>query len=270
MVASQGMSVTVEELNAMDGFSTAGGIIATFSGPLEQRDSPAPGPGSGGGCAAARSSSYTTASSPLIVIDVDPSSPERGRPVGLVPRWWEQQDDGYYEAEHTLLAQPAVPLRPATRYLFVATDALRARDGGRVHRSALSEELLAGRLEGDYAAELGAALGELEVSLGVSRQHVVLATLFTTASIHDGMLTLAKRVRSAAAPALREPWTVETAPQPDGRMRFRAVFEAPEYRKPPPDGRVSSAPTVRRGCSRSPGSRCSWRSATPPARSRAP
>jgi len=173
-----------------------------------------------------------------MLIDVDPGSPERGQARGLVPRWWEQAKDSYYlQDEYTLIAQPAVPLRPATRYLFVVTDQLRARDGGAVRRSALSEQLLGGQLGGAYADSVREGLAELDSAMGVAAAQVVLATVFTTESVVDTMVATDTRVRAAGAPALREDWSIETPQVPDGRVRFRAVMEAPEYRRPLPDGR---------------------------------
>jgi hypothetical protein len=226
---------TLAELEEMDGFSTTGGVIVMFDGPI---DATGIALGADDDDVSVRDTAlYQTPDSPFLLLDVDPESPEVGQTIGLVPRWWEQAKDGYYVSdEFTLIAQPAVPLRPATRYLFVVTDALRSRTGGPVSRSPLSEELLDGSLADAYAAEVGAGLGVLETSLGVSRDRVALATSFTTASMLDGIVGMSELARASGPPALSAPWSVETDPQPDGRVRFRAVYDAPEYRRPPPDG----------------------------------
>lgn len=165
--------------------------------------------------------------------------------------WWSQVADGYYAFdEHVLLAQPATPLRPRTRYLFVATDGLRAADGGPVRPSAETRRLLAGEIDGAYEAEVDEGLAVLEGSLGVPRSHVVVATSFTTATVHDAVLAMAKAARAAPdPPVLLEPWTVETPLEEGGRIRFRAVFEAPEYRRPQPVRTweiVAGAPVVQK------------------------
>ena len=239
MVNVDGLEETVHELEQMDGFSTTGGVIVTFSGPVdvatiallpdEEPTEAAP---------LRDASSYTLPSSPFLLVDDDDNSDEQGTAFGLVPTWWEQAQDGYYPVdEFTMVAMPAVPLRPATRYLFVVTDALGARDGGGVHRSALTSELLSGTATDEYASELRAGLDVLEHSLGVGSERIVLATTFTTASVHTGMIALSELARSAPPPELLEPWTVDEPVGADGRVRFRGTFAAPEYRLPPPDGR---------------------------------
>jgi pimeloyl-ACP methyl ester carboxylesterase len=60
---------------------------------------------------------------------------------------------------------------------------------------------------------------------------------------------MAKAARASAVPALLEPWSVEAPIEGDGRVRFRAVYEAPEYRKPAPDGKwqiEGGAPVVQK------------------------
>jgi hypothetical protein len=227
------------ELSQMDGFSTSGGVIAGFSGPIDVRgiihdpaaDPPLDEP-------ARDANEYTKPDAPFLLVDVDPASPERGTARGLVPRWWAQaKDDSFPTDDYTLVAQPATPLLPATRYLFVVTKNLRAADGGSVGRSADGDDLLRGRTGDVYGAEMTAALDELENSMGVSRDDVVLGTVFTTASVLDETLAVAQAARARPAPGQLSVWTVETPMSPpDKRVRFRATFQAPEYRRPLPDG----------------------------------
>ena len=236
-----GLEETIVELEQMDGFSTSAGVVVTFDGPIEVAGLVPPADyvdePSGDEPQPLDANAYTEAGAPLMLINVDPGSDEYGEPVGLIPRWWEQPADDYYPtAEYTLIAMPAVPLRPSTRYLFVVTDGLRARDGGAVRRSADMEALLSGEGEGAYAAEVDAALQVLAAQ-GVARGRVALASTFTTASVHDGLVALSELGRQAGPPALVEPWTLETPLGSDGRIRFRAGYEAEEYRLPAPDGR---------------------------------
>jgi pimeloyl-ACP methyl ester carboxylesterase len=232
--------VTAQELSAMDGFSTAGGVIVSFSAPIdihgivtdEAAEPPITDP-------PRDASAYTKKGSPFLLVDVDPLSPEHGTARGLIPRWWAQAKDDYFTTdEFTLVAQPATPLLPGTRYAFVVTSALAAASGGGVTRSAATEALINGGDTSAYGDEVRAALGEIEKSTGVARDDVRLVTAFTTASILDESLATAKRARTQPPPAILEDWTVETPiAAPDKRARFRAVFEAPEYRKPLPDGK---------------------------------
>ncbi len=243
LINQPGVEVTLDELNELDGFSTTAGVIVEFSGPIDIDGIAPPAdldPSAEPPTPLRDAMAFTGADAPFVLLDVDPSSPRRGEAVGLVPRWWEQPADAYYvHDEFTLLAQPATPLAPSTRYLFVVTDTLRARSGGPVTRSPLSTELLAGALDGDYAAEVADGLAVLEESLGIGRDQVVLATSFTTASVHDGMLAAAELARATGTPALLEPFEIETERDAEGRIQYRFVFEAPEYRKPLPDGRWS-------------------------------
>lgn len=231
LVADPMLEATFSELNKHDGFSTTGGVIVSFTAPLdvtglapppEPSDSPSP---------IMDAAEFALPTSPFVLIDVDPMSPERGKARGLVARYWQQPKDDYFlHDEYVLIAQPAEPLRPRTRYLFAVTDALRAADGGPVHRSPLMSELLEGRASDAYAIEVGEGLATL-ASFGVERERVKLATSFTTMTVHDELLAAAKQVRTTGAPKLLEPWSLETAMQaPDKRLRLRAVYEATEYR----------------------------------------
>lgn len=233
------LASTVAELEEMNGFSTTGGVYVTFDGPIDVT-AIAPPPDDDGSFDGELldATAYTQPDSPMILVDVDPSSPHRGEAVGLVPTYWEQPADDYYiRDEYALIAQPAVPLRPGTRYLFVVTDALKAADGTVVGRSPLMDALLEGDTQGSYADEVRAGIEELEQGLGVGRGRIVLATAFTTATVTDEMLALAERIRGSAPPILVEDWTVETPLATDGRIRFRGAYRANEYRRPLPDGR---------------------------------
>lgn len=223
---------TAAQLGARDGFSTVGGVAVGFTGPVdihgividEEADPPVTDP-------VRDADEYTTAEAPFLLVDVDEASPEKGKAIGLLPRWWAQaKDDDYVSDEFTLVAQPAAPLAPRRRYAFVVTGKLRAANGTALARTAQMEAVISGEDTSDYAGEVRDALGVIEGSIGVAKGDVVLATAFTTGTIHDDVVAMAEVARAAPAPALLEPWTVETPMGADGRVRFRAVFEAPEYR----------------------------------------
>ena len=228
-----------EQLNEMDGFSTAGGVVVMFTGPIDLRgitsdplaDPPELEP-------PRDADDYKNPGSPLVLVNVDPSSPARGAAHGLIPRFWAQAKDDYYTTDElTLIAQPATPLLPGTRYAFAVTNTLKSKGGGAVLRSSEMDALLEGEGSDTYTAEVQAALAEMESSpAAVKRSDIVLLTTFTTASILAPTIAMAKAARASAVPALLEPWSVETPIEGDGRVRFRAVYEAPEYRKPAPDG----------------------------------
>lgn len=229
----------LDQVNELDGFSTSGGVFVSFTGPIdlhgividETLEPPVLDP-------PRDAHDYAKAGSPFVLVDVDPKSPEHGKARGIVPRWWAQPKSDYYLFdEFTLLAQPATPLLPGTRYLFAVTKSLKGADGAPVARSAETERLLSGAATGAYAEQVIEGVKEAEASLGISRADMVLVTAFTTASVIDDMVALAGRARMSPPPALVDPWTVETPLGADGRVRFRATFEAPEYRTPKPGGK---------------------------------
>lgn len=230
---------TLAELNELDGFSTTGGIAARFSGPIDPRglvslpnaDPPVLDP-------VRDATEYTASDTPLFLVDVDPASPERGKAVGIVPRYYEQfADVDFPEDDFTLLAEPATPLRPGTRYVFAVTDELVAKDGTRVGRNAAMSRAL-GTSKVAYDEALRAGVAEAAQAIGTTPAHVVAATSFTTASVETGIVAAGKARRAAPAPALAQAFSVETKPtSPDRRARFHAAFSAPEFRKNKPDGK---------------------------------
>lgn len=224
-----GYPLVVQRLSEMDGFSTAGGFALGFDRPIDGSRFA----GAQGGVSAEEldPAAFADADSPLVLLDVDPDSPELGRVYGLLPRYFEQAKDDYYPIdEFTIVARPAEPLRPSTRYLFVATTNLLDREGKPVVPSADTQALIEGEAKDDYATAVQSGLAVLEESLGVSRQDVVVASVFTTASMTDTMEALARRQRKEPTPAIVEPWTVQQESDADPRVRFRATFESAEYR----------------------------------------
>ena len=224
-----GYPLVAERLSAMDGFSTVGGFAISFSDPID--GSAFAGKQGGVAFEALDPDTFTKKGSPLLLVDVDPDSPERGRAIGLLPRYFEQEKDDYYVLDEiTVVARPAEPLAPARRYAFFGTSALKDKKGSSVVRSPLFEELVQGA-GGDYEASVREALDVLESSLGVGKDDVVLASVFTTASVQDEMVALAEAARERPAPEIVEPWTVQQVGDGDDRLRFRATFTTPEYRR---------------------------------------
>ncbi|MEZ4440376.1 MAG: hypothetical protein R3B72_14870 [Polyangiaceae bacterium] len=249
LVVDSAAAEVVAELEAMDGFSTTGGIMVGFDGPVDYA-AWAAAPEAGAMEPPVDASRFQQADSPFVLVDVDPASPDHGRAIGLVPRYWATDPAADVVQDHTLIALPAQPLRPGTRYLFAVTDALKAEDGTAVARSDEGDALMAAATSGSggaYASEVGEGLAVVEESIGIAPARVVLATSFTTASVTGEMFRLAEAARQTPAPVLLEDWSIEEDPS-DARVILRAVFEAPEYRQPLPDGRfvigASGAPEI--------------------------
>jgi hypothetical protein len=216
-------------LNELDGFSTAGGIAVAFAAPID--GAAFAGPQGGTAFEALDPARFTRRDTPIVLLDVDPESPEVGRPVGLLPRYFAQaKDDLYLFDEYSIVARPAVPLSPGRRYLFAATTAILGADGRPVARSPGANALIDGRPADAYGEKVQAGLGVLESSLGIPRAEVVVASVFTTTSQQSELVDLAAALRQAPAPAQNEPWTIQQESEGDDRVRFRATFASPEMR----------------------------------------
>ena len=239
--------ISLAQLNELDGFSTTGGVGVRLSGPIDPRglvqmpeaDPPVLDP-------LKDASEYTLVGTPMFLVEL-----ESGVAIGIVPRYFEQPKDLDFPADDfALLAEPAVPLLPGKRYLFAVTDELRAKDGTRVGRSSAMSRAL-GSSGAAYDLDLRAALDLAAPVVGTSAKHVVAATLFTTASVQDGLVAAAKARRAAPPPKQVTSWSIETASTAmDQRVRFKATFEAPEFRKAKPDGKwqiaASGAPVAQK------------------------
>lgn len=225
--------VTIAQLEEQDGFSINGGVIVTFSGPLDIRglvvdkksDPPILDP-------IRDADTYKDPDSPMFLIDVDPASPERGTLQGIVPRYWRQDvDPDYTVPDYTLIAQPARPLRERTKYLFVSTNKLKGLENRPIVASAETKRMLTAPADG-YENTVASAVGELIAKVKIQKSDITLATVFTTQSVTGSLASLAKRARAQPVPTQIDPWTVEKPLDMDGHIRFRTTLETPEYRDP--------------------------------------
>ncbi len=224
-----GYPIFTQRFSEMDGFSTSGGVAAGLTGPID--GALFSGPQGGVAFEALDPSAFTKKGSPIILLDVDPASPEVGRPVGLFPRYFAQEkNDEFLEDEYSIVARPEVPLAPGRRYLFALTDALVSLDGESVGRSDATKALLEDDPADDYAVKVDEGLDVLERSIGITRDEIVVVSVFTTASVTSELFALAGAIKQTSPPALAEPWEVESTSTEDARIRFRARFTAPEYR----------------------------------------
>jgi pimeloyl-ACP methyl ester carboxylesterase len=231
-----GYPKTVADLNTMDGFSTVGGIYVNFTGDVDPASFTRPVDG------------YTGADAPAALVDVDDQSPDKGKTVGLLPMY-ASTADGLYDytvEDHTLLFQPARPLRPRTKYLFVVTSALKTRKGVSITATDDTRATLTNATD-PHAERARAGLPILEKATGITRDKIVLISHFTTATVHEELLAAATARRSAPAPKITSDFTVVEESKTDNRVRYSLKFEAPEYRTPKPGGRFvieSGKPTI--------------------------
>lgn len=230
-----GFPLVQQRLAEMDGFSTAGGFAVSFDRPIDASSFA----GSQGALTLDQvdPTLFTGADTQLVLIDVDPESPERGKVFGLLPRYYGQAKDDYYPIdEFTIVARPDQPLEPARRYLFAATTRIVDADGLAIGPSEETKALLSGQARDEYEEAVLDGLDVLEDTLGIGRSEIAVVSVFTTASMRDEMVALAERARASDPPAVVEPWEVEQTSRGDDRVRFRATFETDEYRRKNGDG----------------------------------
>jgi hypothetical protein len=139
------------------------------------------------------------ASATVLLVDVDPASPERG---GLVPTIAQTLEPDIYTAENVLsvAARPGFMLRPSTRYAVVVTRDLGDARGKPLTQSPLLARLAkrapAGSAE-KRADELYAPLWETLDALKVERASVAAATVFTTGDAVADQAALSQAVLDA-------------------------------------------------------------------------
>ena len=218
----------VATINQSDGFSTIGGVFATFTDDLDPASF------------TLTPNQYTQPGTPIALVDVDDASPEKGTAHGLVPRYLSSANDpNATVADFLLVAEPATPLRPKTKYAYVITDAVRTAAGTHLVPSPDAFALVNGTAEGAYGDSVRAALPIVQTATGITPAHVTLATVFTTETVHDTLVAVAQDRRAAPRPTLSDTLVVnEMATTPgDNRVRFAGNFPAPDFRAPKPDSK---------------------------------
>lgn len=137
------------------------------------------------------------ATSPVLLVDVDPTSPERGRLIPTVAA--TLVDDGYTPENVLAVAPfPGFVLHGARRYAFVLTGGLHDASDRPVEPSAALAELRAGRTptgsRAPAAAALYAPLWETLRAASIDPATVVAATVFTTGDVVAETARLGDRV----------------------------------------------------------------------------
>jgi pimeloyl-ACP methyl ester carboxylesterase len=218
----------VATINESDGFSTVGGVFATFTDDLDPSSF------------TLTPDQYTQPGTPMALVDVDDSSPEKGTARGLVPRYVSSTNDpDATVADFLLVAEPSTPLRPKTKYAYVITDAVRTATGTHLVPSPDTFSLVTGTAEGAYGDSVRAALPIVQTATGIDPSHVTLATVFTTETVHDTLVAVAQDRRAAPRPMQSDTLVVNEmgAGAGDNRVRFAGHFPAPDFRAPKPDSK---------------------------------
>lgn len=143
--------------------------------------------------------------SPLVLVDVDPTSPERGRTLPVVAQTLAQ--DLYVPSHVLALApMPGVVLRPHTRYAAVVLRSANDDAGAPLGVPAVLRQLMNGGVPaGARGARAQAALAStwdtLE-TLGLPMTEVAAATAFTTADVVGAMAAHYQAVRAGFSPEI--------------------------------------------------------------------
>jgi predicted esterase len=180
----------------LHGFSPASAAYLRFSGPLDPATLPADPPA-------------TTANDAAVqIVDVDPTSPERGKRKLAMIHWQEEQ--GVYWPPNTLAVLPMLgqPLRPKTRYAVVVTNKAKAKGGGKLAPSHELAQALGAEPATDQtraAHDLFApAVAALE-SAAIPAKDIVHMTVFTTDDPTEEMFAVFDDVaKSTPAPTARD------------------------------------------------------------------
>lgn len=134
-------------------------------------------------------------SSPILLVDVDDASPERGK---LVPVLAQTLEADAYTPENLLgvTPRPGFVLRPRTRYAVVVKRAALDANGAELGRSPLLARLAKrAPAGGEEAADtLFAPLWPVLSGLGVAATDVAAATVFTTGDVVADQLELSDKV----------------------------------------------------------------------------
>lgn len=153
-------------------FPTVGAAYFRFDGPLAARS--------------ARDPVAASADAPLLIVDVDPDSPERGR---LLPAVASTLEPDAYAPGHLLAVAPfpGIVLAPGRRYAVVVRRALGDASGAELGVPASVAALRAGETpagaRGVAMRDLLSTLWETLDAIGVPRADIAAATSFTTADV---------------------------------------------------------------------------------------
>lgn len=137
---------------------------------------------------------------PVLLLDVDPASPERGRLYATIAHTFEEDR---YTGEHLLgvAPYPGLVLHASRTYAFVVVRSLGDADGAPLEVTEAVAQLATDETpEGPWgadAAALYAPLFETLDTIGVDRAEVAAATVFTTGDVVAGLRDLSERVVEA-------------------------------------------------------------------------
>jgi len=191
-----GMWLRAADRRLVGGWGVHQGAAIQLTGPID----PGSLPGDGAPTVAS--------SSPVLVVDIDPASPERGRLFPLRPR--ARIDYTPFTPPYQLVAMPVWghPRRANTRYALVVTDGVTDTAGAPLGRSREFHDAWEANPDApddrvEHLADARAAV----VDLGLDPASVVAASVFTTIDPNAQFERLATFAEAQPTPELAEPWT---------------------------------------------------------------
>ncbi len=175
---------------------------------------------------------------PLLLLDIDPASPERGTAYPVVA---QTPNSDPYVPENLLAvaARPGIVLAPNRKFAFVVTRAVGLAAGGEPEPPAMLAALARGEVpatpKGARLHDLYAPLWETLDKVGVARGDVVGATVFTTGDVVADNAKLGDMVVKAYAPDLTD-LTLEADPQnkQPALCHVRAKIVLPQFQRGSP------------------------------------
>ena len=178
------------------------------------------------------------AKAPVVLVDIDPTSPERGKLYPVVSATPEA-DPYVPEGLLAVGARPGIVLAPKRKYAFVVTRAVGLEDGSEPAPPAALEALARGETP---AGSRGAALADLYRPLwetldkaGITKTDVVGATVFTTGDVVADGAALSDRAIAGNKASLAG---FELEPDPEnlhpGFCHVLAKLTVPQFQKGTP------------------------------------
>ncbi|MBM4247749.1 MAG: hypothetical protein FJ148_28840 [Deltaproteobacteria bacterium] len=207
------------------GFGVDSGVFFKFDGAIEPATLPADPAAS------------VAPGASVFLIDVDPRSKGRGK---RTPLWIEFREAGdAWRDDHVLVVMPVPghPLEPDTLYAAVVTDDLHGADAAPVSAAPFLEQMRAGAATTSFEADalpLYAKLWQqLEREEGLSREHVVGATLFRTGDPTAVMEAVARFVRATVRPVATN-LALDVARSTGAYWTFTGNLAAPQFQSGTP------------------------------------
>jgi hypothetical protein len=178
------------------------------------------------------------AKAPILLVDVDPASPERG---ALLPVVAQTPNPDPYVPENLLAvgARPGIVLAPKRKYAFVVTTAVGFEGDPKVEPPKTLAALARGEApsgpKGEALKLLYAPMFETLDTIGVARADVLSATVFTTGDVVQDNADLGDKVLAKHSPDLTD-FALE--PDPTNRLPYichvRAKIVLPQFQRGKP------------------------------------